>query len=224
VAARRFGNARVLAVDLSLASLCYAKRMSRAFGAPSIEYAQADILELPSLGRTFHVIEASGVLHHFAEPMAGWRTLLSLLRPGGFMRIGLYSKSGRAQIQAARDLLAQSDARPTANEIRRWRRKLLSPSTKAVANFTDFFSISECRDLLFHVQEHQLSIPEIEAFLRDHNLRFIGFELHPPVIASYRFRFPEDRAMASLGSWHVFEKENPLTFAGMYQFWVQHQQ
>jgi hypothetical protein len=34
------------------------------------------------------------VLHHLAEPTAGWRVLVSLLRPGGRMCIGLYSKTG----------------------------------------------------------------------------------------------------------------------------------
>src|SRR5581483_12481339 len=65
--ARRFATARVLAVDLSLASLSYAKRMSRVLGVQNIEYAQADILRLPSLSRSFDLIEATGVLHHMAD-------------------------------------------------------------------------------------------------------------------------------------------------------------
>ena len=36
------------------------------------------------------------------------------------------------------------------------------------------FSISECRDLLFHVQERQFTIPGIASFLEEHKLRFIG--------------------------------------------------
>ena len=27
--------------------------------------------------------------------------------------------------------------------------------------------------------------------------------------------------MTDLGQWHLFETENPDTFGGMYQFWVQ---
>jgi Flp pilus assembly protein TadD len=107
--ARQYG-VRVLAVDLSRASLAYAAARTRALAhapakwaparreehAPTeeeidIEYAQADIMRLGTLGRTFDLIESDGVLHHMADPWAGWRVLLSLLRPGGFMRIGLYS-------------------------------------------------------------------------------------------------------------------------------------
>ncbi len=195
--------------------------MSRAIGASNIEYAQADVLELASIGRTFDVIETSGVLHHLADPFEGWRVLLSMLRPGGFMHVGLYSKTARAQIRAARAYLAGKGVVPTASEIRRWRQELLTTPMKSVANYADYFSISECRDLLFHVQEHNLTIPEIEVFLRTHNLHFIGFELAPGIVASYRQRFPQDRPMADLTCWHMFETENPTTFASMYQFWVQ---
>src|SRR5215471_19250288 len=90
--ARKYKDARVLAIDLSLTSLCYAKRKTPAPVAGRIEYVQADILKLGSIERTFDLIDASGVLHHLADPLAGWRALLSLLRPGGFMRVGLYSE------------------------------------------------------------------------------------------------------------------------------------
>src|ERR1043165_1545604 len=59
--AQRFPKARVLAIDLSLASLAYAKRKSDAAGV-AIEYAQADILALAP-DRKFDMIESSGVLH-----------------------------------------------------------------------------------------------------------------------------------------------------------------
>ena len=221
VTARRFASANVLAVDLSVASLCYARRMSRVLDVRNIEYAQADLLELASIGRRFDVIEASGVLHHLADPMQGWRVLVDLLRPGGVMHVGLYSKAARRQIEAARAYAAERGLRANAQDIRRCRREILTTPMKSVALFADFFTISECRDLLFHVQEHTLSIPQISTFLREHNFRFIGFELPPQVAAGYRFRFPEDGTMTNLDSWNVFETENPATFASMYQFWIQ---
>jgi hypothetical protein len=85
----------------------------------------------------------------------------------------------------------------------------------------DFFSISGCRDLLFHVQEHRLTIPQIAGFIADNGLSFVGFDLDHPTLQRYRARFPHDKTMADLKSWDVFEHEHPGTFAGMYQFWVQ---
>ena len=170
----------MLAVDLSLTSLCYAKRKTREIGLNNIEYAQADILQLESIGRTFDVIEASGVLHHLADPLASWRRLLSLLRPGGFMRIGLYSKVARQDINEARRFIAQRDYRPSAEDIRRCREELTGfgddTSLRRATEMEDFFSTSACRDLLFHVQEHQLTLPEIKVFLSQNRLEFLGFE------------------------------------------------
>ena len=54
-----------------------------------------------SARRRFDVIEANGVLHHLASPFEGWRVLLALLRPGGAMRIGLYSELARRGNTAA---------------------------------------------------------------------------------------------------------------------------
>jgi SAM-dependent methyltransferase len=103
---RRYAGARVLAVDLSRASLAYAARKTRALGLP-IDFAQADILALGTLDRRFGLIEASGSLQCLADPQAGWRVLSGLLEPGGLMQLGLYSKLARAGTigDAARRLL-----------------------------------------------------------------------------------------------------------------------
>jgi 2-polyprenyl-3-methyl-5-hydroxy-6-metoxy-1,4-benzoquinol methylase len=221
---RRFKGARVLAIDLSLASLCYAKRKTQELGLKNIQYGQADILRLGATGRKFDVIEAGGVLHHLSDPLTGWRVLLSLLRPGGLMRLGLYSALARKDISAARAFIAQRGYSASAEDIRRCRQELTSSKGNAsFAKFTDwgdFFSTSTCRDLLFHVQEHQMSLPEIDDFLRQNALQFLGFVLPNDVRGKYRDRFRNDMAMTDLALWHVFETENPATFTGMYQFWI----
>ena len=222
--ARQFAGVQVLAVDLSLTSLCYAERKARELGLNNVEYAQADILQLPSIGRTFDLIEASGSLHHLADQLAGWRLLLSILRPGGFMRLGLYSGTARQDINDARRFIAQRGYRPCAEDIRRFRQELIDfgddTSTRPATESEDFFSTSACRDLLFHVQEHQLTLPEIKAFLSQNQLEFLGFELAGHVLQHFRQQFPFDRTMIDLDLWHIFETENPLVFAGMYDFWI----
>ena len=223
--AQRFPQARLLAVDLSLSSLAHAKRHTLALGLERIDYAQADILKLASVGRSFDVIVTSGVLHHLAEPFAGWRVLLSLLRPGGVMAIGLYSELARGHVRAARSFIAERGYQPTAEAIRLCRQELMGFASSAphhkVVRTKDFFSTSECRDLLFHVQEHRLTLPQIDTFLSDSGLTFLGFDLGERQRAGYRAKFPGDPAMTDLGCWDNFERENPDTFVGMYQFWVQ---
>ncbi len=218
--ALRFPKAHILAIDISRASLAYARRKSRALGLTNIEYGQADILKLAALGRRFDVIETVGVLHHLADPAAGWRVLLSLLRPHGLMLVGLYSATARQSLAAARAFIAERGYRATSEDIRACRQALIQHS--GVPPFRDFSSTSGCRDLLFNVMEHQFTIPQIEDFLDENRLTFLGFEQLPPdVLRQFQQQFPEAGAMRDLGSWHAFEQMNPLTFGNMYFFWVQ---
>jgi SAM-dependent methyltransferase len=219
--ARRFKSVKVLAIDFSLASLAYAQRKTRALGLGNLEYGQADVLEVGSIGRAFDVIDASGVLHHLADPAAGWRELLRVLRPGGLMRIGLYSERGRSDIVAARRFIAERGFAATAADIRRSRQELLAAPHRALVKYPDFFSTSGCRDLLFHVQEHRLDIPQIKELLRANNLAFLGFELDGSALRDYAAKHPGDAPMTDLDGWDAVERQRPDTFAGMYQFWCQ---
>jgi tetratricopeptide (TPR) repeat protein/SAM-dependent methyltransferase len=215
---------QILAVDLSLASLSYAKRMAQKFGISNVEFAQADITQIGGLGRSFNFIDVSGVLHHLADPWHGWRLLLGLLRPGGLMQVGLYSALARQHIVAARALIADRGYRSTPDDIRRFRQDLISrddPMAQSLSKLSDFYSMDECRDLLFHVQEHRVSLPEIKAFLAANNLQFAGFLLgNPATLQRFTTRFPDPSAPLDLDCWLSFETEEPNTFVGMYQFRV----
>jgi hypothetical protein len=157
-----------------------------------------------------------------ADPFAGWRALLSLLRPGGVMSLGLYSKLARRDIARTRALIAEQGYGATPDEIRRCRQYLLSLDEKPpIVISGDFFGISSCRDLLFHAQEHQMTLADIDVFLRDNGLAFLGFELPPGILHAYRKRFPGDPAATNLNHWQAFESDNPDTFLGMYNFWIQ---
>jgi tetratricopeptide (TPR) repeat protein/2-polyprenyl-3-methyl-5-hydroxy-6-metoxy-1,4-benzoquinol methylase len=223
--ALRLKGARILAVDLSLASLAYAKRETLALGLENIEYAQADIGELASLGRTFDVIESAGVLHHLPDPKAGSQVLVSLLRPSGFLFLALYSEIARRDIVMARDFIEAHAYRSTTEDIRRCRQDLMdAPEGTPLRNVTytvDFYSTSECRDLLFHAQENRTTLPEVKTFLACNQLQFLGFEIDPWTRYQYAASFPDDRTMTDLDRWHEFEREHPLAFARMYQFWAQ---
>ena len=222
--AQIYPNARVLAVDISLTSLAYARRKTRELGLRNIEYAQADILELGAIDRTFDSIESVGVLHHLAEPTAGWRVLVSLLRPGGRMRIGLYSNLARRVIAEARAHIAARGYHATADDIRRCRQDIIREAErwKMLIGAKDFYSMSGCRDLLFNVMEHRFTIPEIAAFLNDNDLSFLGFEPFddPTVIEKFHKQFPGAADEANLDQWHRFEADHPETFWGMYIFMV----
>jgi Tfp pilus assembly protein PilF/SAM-dependent methyltransferase len=222
-AAQQFPGARVLAIDLSRASLAYARRKSRAAGVANVEHAQADVLHAGSMGRSFDVVSSVEVLHHLADPAAGVRALVSVLRPGGLMRLGLYSERARRDVVAAREFIAAGGCGTEGADIRRCRAAIMAEPARfaRVLARRDFYTTSACRDLLFHVQERRFTIPAIGELLAAHGLRFIGFLLEPHVARRYAMRFPEDDSRGDLARWDAFEAEFPDTFAGMYRFWVQ---
>jgi hypothetical protein len=91
---------------------------------------------------------------------------------------------------------------------------------KDVANSLDFFTTSECRDMLFHVHEYQMTLSEIADFIAENGIEFLGFTADASIVHQFQARFPQAEAMADLALWDAFETDNPGVFAGMYQFWV----
>jgi len=223
--ARSFPETEVLAVDLSLASLAYAKRKAGELGVKNIDFAQADIMELGSINRKFDIIECAGVLHHMNDPIAGWRVLCDLLDDNGYMLIGLYSELGRSDIVASRKFIKENGYTDDIENIRKCRKALMAledghPAKKIVIQ-SDFYTTSACRDLIFHVQEHRFTIPELQQIFDKLNLEFLCFNSDiPQLLTDYRAMFPDDPGGTNLENWHSFEQKKPRAFATMYKFWV----
>lgn len=220
-----YEGARVLAVDLSRTSLAYAARMAARHGIENLEFAQADILGLGDLNRQFDLIESIGVLHHMSDPSRGWSILTGLLKPGGVLKLGLYSERARQVVVAARNRIAEQEIASTTDAIRNFRGRLIAegiagPLAPLLVE-PDFFSVSTCRDLLFHVQEHRYTPAGLAQEIERNGLNFLGFELSDPALTQmYRDRFPDDPEMTKLGNWARFEDAAPSALTG-YEFWCQ---
>jgi SAM-dependent methyltransferase len=222
--ASQIAGANLLAVDLSISSLAFGMRKTREIGLQNIRFAQADILRLDMLDRRFDYVDSCGVLHHMGDPGAGLKVLCRLLKSDGRIRLGLYSAAARSAVVAVRERIAESGAAADPDGIRSIRQQLMQLPQGApernVVDFADFYSMSECRDLLFHVQEHRYTIPGIARLLDDAGLRFIGFDLEPAALARFRAAYPSKDALTDLDLWNEFEQQNPDFFAAMYQFWA----
>jgi ubiquinone/menaquinone biosynthesis C-methylase UbiE len=221
--ATNFKNSKVLAIDLSLSSLAYAKRKTEELGVQNIEYLQADILDLGKLDRQFDIVESGGVLHHMDDPMAGWRVLTDCLKSGGLMKIGLYSELARQHIVEMRQEIGQSGIGSSDLAMKSFRNEVINSDEehhKSILSSPDFYSMSELRDLLFHVKEHRFSIPQIQDCLSELGLKFCGLQTNEIVQSSKPANAIKDDPY-DLDKWHAFEKFNPRAFGGMYQFWCQ---
>ena len=225
IAAAR-SEARVLGLDLSGRSLAYARRMAAKLGVENVAFVQGDILNAEGLQQRFHVVESTGVLHHMADPIAGWRALGACLEARGLMKIGLYSERARGDVVLAREQIRAASLAPVDADIRAFRAQALSAPADAplagLADSEDLYTMSACRDLLFHTQEHRFTIPGIAAALAELELEFIGFDPPiPGVLHDYGKFNPADAHMTDLSGWERFEDSRPELFAALYVFWCQ---
>jgi SAM-dependent methyltransferase len=225
-----YPNAHVTAIDLSRASLAYAQRKATESGLGNrLRFIHADILEMKDWDGEFDIIESSGVLHHMNDPFKGWQTLNNLLIPGGYFKVGLYSELAREQIVEARNFVAKGGYASTDEGIRQCRADILDlpssdPMRKKLISFTDFFSTSLLRDLIFHVQEHRMTLPQIDGMMKQLGLSCISVNMTiPEIVTQFDKMFPQDIHRCNLMNWHEFEQKFPETFSGMYQFWCRKQ-
>ncbi len=223
--ARSFPDARVLALDLSRASLGYAARMTEKLVIDTVDFMQGDLLDLHALEEQFAIVFCSGVLHHMQDPLAGWTQLVHRLHPQGVMKIALYSDAARQPVHAARALLDAHTFAGTDSDVRHCRELLLAlPAdhpAHGVTDSTDFYSLSGCRDLVMHVQERTYTIPQIAEALESLRLRFLGFQVPVTVQHAFAREHPARDAARDLNAWAQFEAKHPTTFWGMYQFFVE---
>ena len=219
--ASRFSNCHVTAVDLSLASLAYAKRKTNELKFGNLEYLQADILHLHQLGKEYDIIESVGVLHHMNEPMDGWKVIVDLLKPGGLMKIGLYSELARHHIVKIRKEITKLKIGASEADIRTFRQLLAEShdeNHRLLTTSNDFFSLSALRDLIFHVQESRFTLPRIKNSLYELGLKFCGFE-NKDVISNFKELNSNEEDIYDFELWHQYEERNRQAFAGMYQLW-----
>ena len=218
--ARISPNADITALDLSLASLAYGARQARALGIHNVTFVQGDLLNVAALGETFDRISSVGVLHHMAEPGRGLAALKGVLRPGGTIELGLYTESGRQAVVAGIALREEMELKNTPEDFRRFRRAVRAvPADHPLAvlrRMGDFYAMSELRDLVFHVQEHRFTLPQIKNLLHANGLKLVRFAVSPTVMAHFRAQHPGDEA--NIDAWIAFDAAAPGIFGSMYMF------
>jgi hypothetical protein len=150
---------------------------------------------------------------------------LPVLRPGGLLKLGLYSRRARAAVNVAREIISQHRLPAASSAIREFRQTVFAAEQnsplKSLINWRDLYSMSDCRDFLFHVQEHQFELPEVTALVIQNGLTVLGMSKQLPrnALLAYHKTLPRDKTMTNLQNWHLVEKRYPETFLGMYQIW-----
>ena len=233
--AARYRDAAVTAVDLSLASLAYGKRMAARFGLDTIAFHQGDILRLGGLSEIYDLIECIGVLHHMAEPEAGFESLLRCLRTGGAIQVMVYASSHRESIIAYRKALGDRAPPEDVVAIRALRQRIIAGNgdvadLQSLTRRPDFYATSGFRDLLLHVQEVSFTLARLRRMVEAAGADFLGFEFTSGRVMQmfhdgeaqrlYRQAYPDETTLSDLSNWECLEDRHPGLFNN-YCFWCQ---
>ncbi len=215
-------HARIHSFDLSLNSLAYAARQTKALGFNTLTFEQADILNFDGGGKKYDMIECIGVLHHMKDPEAGLKSLLKHLKPDGKMWLGLYSAIARHDISVVRKMIAEHQIK--SRDLRNLRQEIADHPDPLVNYFvwkSDFYTTSSCCDLIWHAQEYHYTLPEIAKLLQRNGLEFGEFFFTNKAIpADFHSHYPDEADLKDLQKWHEYELKNPALFAAMYMFTV----
>ena len=92
-------KARIVAVDVSQASLDHHQHLKEKYRLSNLELIQLPIERIKSLNREFDLIISTGVLHHLEVPEEGLKALASCLRRDGVIALMLYAKYGRIGVE-----------------------------------------------------------------------------------------------------------------------------
>lgn len=96
-------NAKITALDLSSANLQRAKFHTLLHFHFNVDFITGDLGDASIfLGKNrFHFIDCYGVLHHIPDVCSALRSIHSLLKPGAFVRMMVYSHCARKLVQSA---------------------------------------------------------------------------------------------------------------------------
>ncbi len=224
----RYGNLKITAVDLSVSSLTYGMRKCKELGINNAQFIQSDILNLKDLNKKFDVIECSGVIHHMKCPNDGLNVLKKILKPGGYLKLGVYSELARKFIVEMKEYIKAKKYSDTAEDMRSFRNDVLNFQVNNIDKdivsklflSNCFWNLSGVRDLIFHKQEYRYCIEELIEMIKLFKFKFLGFVIQKDILDYYTEKFPNDKYKSNLENWDHLEKNHPEIFGGMYQFWL----
>jgi SAM-dependent methyltransferase len=135
---------------------------------------------------TFDLVISNGVLHHTANPFLAFKTISALVRPRGYILVGLYHRYGRLVTDTRRLLFRLSGDRLKFLDPNL--RKAATSAAKRQAWFMDQYK---------HPHESKHTIGEVLGWLRELNFEFVK---SIPRSVPFRPFSPEER---------LFEPEEP---------------
>ena len=209
-------SARVVAVDVSDASLDHHRWLAREYDLVNLELHRLPIEDVSSLERDFDLIVTTGVLHHLADPLAGMRALGECLRPDGVLAVMLYATYGRFGVHLMQSVFADMGLSQDAEALPVVRDALgvvgpQHPVAGYLGIAPDLDDDAGLVDTFLHRREHTYTIDECRELVASAGLEFQDLFLkasyYAPVPTSNAF-LAAVAAMPRELQWSVMQRIN----------------
>jgi len=154
---------QVVGVDMCLNSLKLAENFRKKNGLKNASFFQMNLFKPIFPEKTFDLVICQGVLHHTSNPYLGFQSIERLLKPGGYIIIGLYNWYGRLITDFRRILFNITGDRFKSLDPR------LRSKDRGVAKRDSWFN-----DQYKHPHESKHTIGEVLKWFDENNFSFIN--------------------------------------------------
>ena len=180
------GNRTVFGSDITLHSLSLGRAFATSNHLDNVHFVQMNLFRPVFPEGYFDLVISNGVLHNTIDPRRGFGSIAKLVRPGGFLLVGLYHRYGRLITNARRWVF-----RVTGNHF-----TFLDPNLRA-SKMSAAKKRAWFMDQYKHPCESQHVIGETMRWIRE-----IGYEFVRSIPATRLFH-------PFTGSEHLFEPDPP---------------
>jgi 2-polyprenyl-3-methyl-5-hydroxy-6-metoxy-1,4-benzoquinol methylase len=175
--ALRWPAASVTGIDFSATSVRCTEELKRKYNLHNLQLHQLPIERASELETSFDQIICTGVLHHLADPDAGFKALRGALKPDGAMHLMVYAPYGRTGIYMLQEFCRRLGIQATDQGIRELTAALASlplahPLGNLLREAPDFREPAALADALLHPQDRAYSVPQLFDFIKQGGLTF----------------------------------------------------
>jgi SAM-dependent methyltransferase len=155
-------NRTVFGTDICLNSLRLGREFQRRNRLENANFLQMNLFRPSFKPASFDLVVSSGVLHHTSDPFQAFQSISKLVKPNGYLLVGLYHRYGRLI----------TDFRRQVFRFTRDRFTFLDPNLRA-GGFAAAKRRAWFMDQYKHPHESKHTIGEVLGWLREAGFRFV---------------------------------------------------
>jgi len=97
-------NRAVFATDICMNSLRLGRDFAQMHQLRNVNFVQMNLFRPAFKPGAFHMVLSNGVLHHTSDAFLAFKSVAELVRPGGYLLVGLYHRYGRLITSVRREV------------------------------------------------------------------------------------------------------------------------